>query len=82
MNDEQEVNGHDMGGRAEQTSGEAVGDADVAADDRDEQTSGRVQRAVAQAQDAADQFVDLVRARPIAAAAVALGVGYLFGRRR
>lgn len=82
MNDEQEVNVNDMGGRAEQTSGEAVGDADVAADDRDEHTSGRVQRAVAQAQDAADQFVDLVRARPIAAAAVALGVGYLFGRRR
>jgi uncharacterized protein YjbJ (UPF0337 family) len=66
----------------ERATGEAVGNQDTLAEGRDNQTAGRVQRAVAQAHGAADQFSGVVRARPLAAAAVALSVGYLVGRRR
>lgn len=66
----------------ERVTGEAIGDTNAAAERRDNQTAGRVRRAVAQAQGAADQFSGLVRTRPLAAAAIALGVGYLVGRRR
>jgi ElaB/YqjD/DUF883 family membrane-anchored ribosome-binding protein len=66
----------------ERVTGEAVGNKEAPADLRDNQTAGRVQRAVAQAHGAADQISGVVRARPLAAAAIALGVGYLVGRRR
>ena len=63
-------------------TGEPVGEANTPAEGRDNQTAGRVHRAVAQAQDAADQFTGMVRARPLSSAAIALSVGYLFGRMR
>lgn len=61
-------------------AGEAVGNTDAPAEGRDNRGAGRVRRAMAQAHGAADQFGGMVRARPLAAAA--LGVGYLVGRRR
>lgn len=82
MQDEHEAAAREMAGRVEETIGEAVGNPDMAAKGRDNQTAGRVQRAVAHAHDAADQFSGIIRARPLASAAIAIGVGYLFGRRR
>jgi ElaB/YqjD/DUF883 family membrane-anchored ribosome-binding protein len=67
---------------AARATGEAVGNTETPAEGPDSRTAGRVQRAMAQAQGAADQFGGLVRARPLASAAIALGVGYLVGRRR
>jgi len=64
----------------ERATGEAVGNKDALAKGRDNQSAGRVRRAMVQAHGAADQFSGVVRARP-AAAAIALSVGYLVGRR-
>jgi len=66
----------------ERVTGDAIGNKVTPAKGWANQTAGRVQRAIAQAQGAADQFSGVVRARPLSAAAIALGVGYLFGRRR
>jgi uncharacterized protein YjbJ (UPF0337 family) len=82
MHDDQRATPREMAGRVEETFGEAVGNANVAADGRYNQIAGRVQRAVAHAHDAVDQFSGIVRARPLASAAIAIGLGYLFGRRR
>ena len=61
---------------------EFAGPERVTGEGRDNQAARRVRRAVAQAQGAADQFSGVVRARPLAASAIALSVGYLIGRRR
>ena len=61
---------------------EAAGNKHTPAEGRDNRTTRRVQRAMAQAHGAADQFSGVVRARPLAASAIALSVGYLIGRRR
>jgi uncharacterized protein YjbJ (UPF0337 family) len=81
-NDELRGAARELGGRVQETVGEAVGDTKMQAEGRYNQTVGRVQRAVGQAHDAADQFTGIVRARPLTSAALALGMGYLLGRVR
>jgi ElaB/YqjD/DUF883 family membrane-anchored ribosome-binding protein len=66
----------------ERATGDGAGNQETPSEDQANRTAGRVQRAMAQAHGAADQFSGVVRARPLAAAAIALGVGYLVGRRR
>lgn len=70
----------EMGGRAQQAVGETFGDAKTQAQGAYNQASGRAQQAWGQAQDATEQVSGAIRAQPLIAAAVALGVGYLLGR--
>jgi uncharacterized protein YjbJ (UPF0337 family) len=69
-----------MGGRAQQTVGEAVGDAKTQADGLYNQAAGRAQQVWGQAQEASDQASSAIRAQPLLATAIALGIGYLLGR--
>jgi len=39
-----------------------------------------VQRKINQASDAQDQLVDFIKANPLSAVLIALGVGYIFGK--
>lgn len=82
MNDEQGATTREMGGRNEATIDAPVGHTHRGADGGDNPTAGRVRRAMAQAQGAADQAGGIVRARLPAAAAIALGAGDLVGWRR
>lgn len=82
MSDKFEGAAREMGGRVQEQVGGAIGDAKTQAEGLYNQAAGRMQQAVGQAQEAADQFTGMVRAQPLIAAAVALGVGYLFGRLR
>lgn len=82
MSDEIKGAAREMGGRFQQTVGDTVGDSKMQADGLYNQAAGRVQQAMGQAQDAAEQFTGMVRAQPLISAAVALGVGYLLGRMR
>lgn len=77
MHDEHDAGAFDVRG--------GIGDAGTAgraAAGAEAEATGRVQRAVNQAQDAATQLGELVRARPLASAVLALGVGCLVGRKR
>jgi len=80
MSDRFEGTVREMGGRAQQTIGEAVGDAKTQADGIYNQAAGKAQQVWGQAQDASEQLSDTIRAQPLIAAAVALGIGYLIGR--
>ncbi|HEY1930669.1 MAG TPA: CsbD family protein [Acetobacteraceae bacterium] len=82
MSDKFEGKARQMGGRVQEAVGETIGDSKTQAEGLYNQAAGRVQQAVGQAHDAADQFTGMVRAQPLVAAAVALGVGYLVGRLR
>ena len=70
----------DMGGRAQQKVGEVMGDAKTQADGMYNQAAGKAQQMWGQAQDASGQLSDTIRAQPLIAAAVAVGIGYLIGR--
>lgn len=80
MSDKVEGLAREMGGRAQKTLGDTVGDAKTQAQGVYNQASGRAQQAWGQAQDAGDQLSDAIRGQPLIAAVVALGIGYLIGR--
>jgi uncharacterized protein YjbJ (UPF0337 family) len=73
MNDGFEGTARDMGGRVQQKVGEAFGDAKT-------QASGLYNQAAGQAEQQAARLADVIKEQPLAAALVALGVGYLLGR--
>jgi len=80
MSDTFEGAAREMGGRVQQKVGEAMGDAKTQADGLYNQAAGRAQQMWGQAQDASGQLSDTIRAQPLIAAAIALGIGYLIGR--
>jgi uncharacterized protein YjbJ (UPF0337 family) len=80
MSDKLEGDVREMGGRVQQKFGEAIGDARTQSEGVYNQATGRAQRMWGQAQDATDQVSDTIRAQPLIAAAVALGIGYILGR--
>jgi uncharacterized protein YjbJ (UPF0337 family) len=63
----------EFGGRVQEGVGNLTGDTKTQAEGLYNQASG-------QAQQAAAQFSDVVRAQPVVAALVALGIGYVLGR--
>ena len=63
----------EMGGRAQETVGDAIGDAKTAA-------AGLYNQAASQAQQQAAQLGDVIKDQPLAAVLIALGIGYLLGR--
>jgi len=80
MSDTFEGAAREMGGRVQQKAGEFAGDARTQAEGVYNQAAGRAQQMWGQAQDAGEQLSDTIRAQPLIAAAVALGIGYLIGR--
>jgi uncharacterized protein YjbJ (UPF0337 family) len=73
MNDSYEGAAREMGGRVQQTIGDAIGDAKT-------QASGLYNQAAGQAQQQAARLSDIIKEQPLAAALVAAGIGYLLGR--
>ena len=80
MSDRLEGSVRELGGRAQQKVGEVMGDAKTQADGVYNQAAGKAQQMWGQAQDASEQLSDTIRAQPLIAAAVAVGIGYLIGR--
>ena len=80
MSDSLQGTAREMGGRVQRKVGEAVGDAKTQADGLYNQAAGTAQQMWGQAQDATDQVSDTIRAQPLIAAAVAVGIGYILGR--
>jgi uncharacterized protein YjbJ (UPF0337 family) len=70
----------EMGGRVQRKAGEAVGDTKMQADGLYNQAAGTAQQMWGQAQDATDQMSGAIRAQPLVAAAIAIGIGYILGR--
>lgn len=73
MNDRVEGTAREFGGRMQETVGNITGDAKT-------QAQGLYNQASGQAQQAATQFSDVVKAQPVVASLVALAIGYLLGR--
>jgi uncharacterized protein YjbJ (UPF0337 family) len=73
MNDRVEGAAREFGGRVQEAVGNVTGDADS-------QAQGLYNQAAGQAQQAAAQFTDVVKAQPLLASLVALGIGYVLGR--
>jgi uncharacterized protein YjbJ (UPF0337 family) len=63
----------EMGGRVQQTIGDAIGDTKTAA-------SGLYNQAAGQAQQQAARVSDVIKDQPLAAVLIALGIDYLLGR--
>jgi uncharacterized protein YjbJ (UPF0337 family) len=63
----------EMGGRVQQTVGDALGDTKTAA-------AGLYNQAAGQAQQQAARLGDVIKEQPIVAVLIALGIGYLLGR--
>ena len=80
MNDSLEGNVREMGGRVQQKVGEAVGDSKMQAEGLYNQAAGTAQQVWGQAREATDQVSGAIRAQPLIAAAVAVGIGYILGR--
>jgi uncharacterized protein YjbJ (UPF0337 family) len=80
MSDSLQGTAREMGGRVQRKVGEAVGDSKTQADGLYNQAAGTAQQMWGQAQEATDQVSDAIRAQPLIAAAVAVGIGYLIGR--
>ncbi|HVC60258.1 MAG TPA: CsbD family protein [Acetobacteraceae bacterium] len=70
----------ETGGRVQQNAGEAAGDAKLQAEGLCNQAAGTAQQLWGQAQEATGQVSGAIRAQPLVAAAVALGLGYILGR--
>ena len=70
----------EMSGRVQRKAGEAVGDTKMQADGLYNQAAGTAQQMWGQAQDATDQMSGAIRAQPLVAAAIAIGIGYILGR--
>ena len=73
MNDRVEGTAREFGGRVQEGVGNLTGDTKT-------QAEGLYNQATGQAQQAAAQFSDVVKAQPIVAAMVALAIGYVLGR--
>ena len=73
MNDHVEGAAREFGGRAQEAVGAVTGDAKT-------QAQGLYNQASGQAQQAAAQFSDVVKAQPVVASLVALAIGYVLGR--
>lgn len=73
MNDRVEGTAREFGGRVQETVGNVTGDSKT-------QAEGLYNQAAGQAQQAAGQFADVIKAQPIAASLVALAIGYILGR--
>ena len=73
MNDRVGGAAREFGGRVQEAVGNVTGDADS-------QAHGLYNQAAGQAQQAAAQLTDVVKAQPLLASLVALGIGYLLGR--
>ena len=73
MNDRIEGTAREFGGRVQEAVGNVTGDGRTQAD-------GLYNQAAGQAQQAAAQFSDVVKAQPIVASLVALAIGYVLGR--
>lgn len=73
MNDRVEGTAREFGGRVQETVGNVAGDSET-------QARGLYNQAAGQAQQAAADFTDVVKAQPILASLVALGIGYVLGR--
>jgi len=80
MSDSLQGTAREMGGRVQRKVGEAVGDAKTQADGLYNQAAGTAQQMWGQAQEAGDQVSGVIRAQPLVAAAIAVGIGYLLGR--
>ncbi len=73
MNDRVEGAAREFGGRVQEGVGNLTGDTKT-------QAEGLYNQATGQAQQAAAQFSDVVKAQPMVAALVALAIGYVLGR--
>jgi uncharacterized protein YjbJ (UPF0337 family) len=73
MNDGFEGSAREMGGRVQEKVGDVLGDAKT-------QASGLYNQAAGQAQQQAARLSDVIKEQPLAAAMVAVGIGYLLGR--
>lgn len=73
MNDRVEGAAREFGGRVQETVGNVTGDSKT-------QAQGLYNQAAGQAQQAAGQFSDVIKAQPIVASLVALAIGYVLGR--
>jgi uncharacterized protein YjbJ (UPF0337 family) len=73
MSDRVEGAARNVGGRVQEAVGNVTGDAKT-------QAEGLYNQAAGQAQQAAGQFSDMIKSQPIAAALIAVGVGYILGR--
>jgi uncharacterized protein YjbJ (UPF0337 family) len=73
MNDRVEGTAREFGGRVQEAVGNVTGDTKT-------QAQGLYNQASGQAQQAAAQFSDVVKAQPVVASLVALAIGYVLGR--
>ena len=73
MNDRVEGTAREFGGRLQEGVGDMTGDTKT-------QAQGLYNQASGQAQQAAAQFSDVVKAQPVVASLVALAIGYVLGR--
>ena len=73
MSDELKGAAREMGGRAQQTVGEAFGDTRT-------QARGLYNEATGQAQQQAARLGDAIKEQPLVATLIAVGIGYLLGR--
>jgi uncharacterized protein YjbJ (UPF0337 family) len=73
MNDRVEGIAREIGGRVQEGVGKVTGDAQTEA-------QGQANRVTGQAQQAAAQFGDVIKAQPIVSALVAVAIGYVLGR--
>ena len=73
MNDRVEGTAREFGGRLQEGVGNLTGDSKTQAEGLYNQASG-------QAQQAAAQFSDVVKAQPVVASLIALAIGYVLGR--
>jgi uncharacterized protein YjbJ (UPF0337 family) len=73
MSEKLEGMARDMGGRIQETVGEAIGDTRT-------QARGMYNQAAGQAQEQVARLSEVIRDQPLTAALVALGLGYILGR--
>jgi uncharacterized protein YjbJ (UPF0337 family) len=73
MDDRLEGTAREFGGRVQETVGNMTGDSKT-------QAEGLYNQATGQAQQAAGQVSDLIKAQPIVATLLAIGFGYILGR--
>ena len=73
MSEKIEGMARDLGGRVQETAGEAIGDTRM-------QAQGIYNQAAGQAQEQVARLGEVIRDQPLTAALVALGLGYILGR--
>jgi len=73
MNDRVEGTAREFGGRVQEAVGNVTGDQKT-------QAEGLYQQAAGQAQQAAAQFSDVIKAQPVVSTLVAVAIGYVLGR--